>query len=429
MDTIFALSSGAPPAAIAVLRISGPAARAAATALAGDLPAPRRAGVRVLREDGSGAPLDRALVLNFPGPDSATGEDVVELHLHGGRAVVAVVEAALARRPGLRRAQPGEFTRRALASGRIDLAEAEGLGDLLTAETEGQRRTALASVEGAVGRAVSGWNARLLALAAQVEALIDFSDEDDIAADDPGAARMKSDAAALADDITAVLENPPVERLRDGVRIVLAGAPNAGKSTLLNALADRDAAIVSPIAGTTRDRIEASVTRAGIAYVLTDIAGLAVATGDPIEAIGIVRARQTMANADIVVLLDDSDVPPGPEILRIYPRADMASRRQSPPDRIAISAITGAGMQALWAAIADCAARLLPRLDQLVLNARQHGLCAEAGAAIAAAADADDLLIVAEHLRKARFALDRVTGASDTEAMLDALFARFCIGK
>jgi len=429
MDTIFAVSSGAPPAAIAVLRVSGPAACAAAMALAGRLPPPRRAGLRTLRDPRGGALLDRALVLVFPGPDSATGEDIVELHLHGGRAVVAAVEAALAAQPGLRPAAPGEFTRRALAAGRIDLAQAEGLGDLLMAETEAQRRAALSAVEGAVSRQVGGWNARLLDLAARTEALLDFADEDDVTDSAAAIAGLAGDAQVLAGEIAAALDNPPVERLRDGIRVVLAGAPNAGKSTLLNALAEREAAIVSPIAGTTRDRIEAAVIRDGLAFVLTDTAGLAEATDDPIERIGIARAREAMAAADIVILLDDTPVPLGPAVVAVHPRSDQPGREPGEPGRLAVSARTGAGVAALWRAIVEAGRGLVPRLDRLVLNRRQREAIAAAQAALVDAATETDPLLIAEHLRLARTALDRVTGASDTEAMLDALFGRFCIGK
>lgn len=428
-DTIFAVSSGAPPAAIAVLRISGPAAFDAATALAGTLPPARHAGLRRLRDPDDDTALDQALVLTFPGPATATGEDLVELHVHGGRAVIAAVEACLSKRGHLRRAEPGEFTRRALAAGRIDLAEAEGLGDLLMAETEAQRRAALAAAEGAVSRQFGAWNRQLLDLAARVEAALDFSDEDDVG-DDSGFARTVADAAAaLSDEIATALENPPVERLRDGIRVVLAGAPNAGKSTLLNALIGREAAIVSPIAGTTRDRIEAGVVRDGIAYVLTDTAGLAGETEDPIERIGIERAREAMATADIIVLLDDTAVPAGATTIAIHPRADLPGREKGPSDKLPVSAARGQGIEALWQAIARASDDLLPRLDRLTLNQRQRDHIAAAGGALGTAKREDDLLLIAEQLRIARSQLDRVTGASDTEAMLDTLFGRFCIGK
>ncbi len=422
-DTIVALSSGAPPAAIGIVRLSGPRAFAAAEALAGTLPPARQAAVRALRS-AEGDVLDRALVLAFRGPATATGEDVVELHCHGGRAVVRAVEAALVAQPDVRRAEPGEFTRRALGTGRIDLAEAEGLADLLAAETEAQRRAAMASVEGAVSREVGGWTTRLLALAGQVEAALDFADEADVTVDlDP----VIADARALAADIARVLDNPPVERLRDGVRVVLAGAPNSGKSTLLNALAEREAAIVSPISGTTRDRIEVPVMRDGIAWLFTDTAGLLEASDDPIEAIGIGRAREAIAAADIVLWLDDAPPPEG--ALAVHARADAPARAPAPAGRLAVSARTGEGMGALWAALAGRARTLLPRLDRLVLNARQRDLCRAAHDELAGLAPETDPLLVAEHLRRARIAFDRITGAADVEDMLDALFGRFCVGK
>ena len=233
MDTIYAPSSGLPPAAIAIIRISGPDALVAARALAGDLPVPREARLRTLR-DARGGHLDTALVLVFPAPDTATGEDLVELHVHGGRAVVAAVEAALGTQPRLRRAEPGEFTRRALTNGRIDLAEAEGLGDLLSAETELQRRAALAMADGTLSRRVATWRAALLGLAARLEASLDFADEGDV--DPVLLATIREEAHAVGADIAAALAVPPVDRLHDGIRVVLAGPPNSGKSTLLSLL-------------------------------------------------------------------------------------------------------------------------------------------------------------------------------------------------
>lgn len=426
MDTIFAVSSGAPPAAIAILRVSGPAARDAVRRLAGTLPAARQAKLRALRDDG-GHLIDRALILVFPGPDSATGEDLVELHVHGGRAIVRAVEAALAASPGLRRAEPGEFTRRALANGRIDLTEAEGLGDLLAAETEGQRRAALAVAEGAVRRLAEGWTDRLVALAAQVEAQLDFAEEDEVELSAPAA--FVREALVLSEEIAAVLATPPVERLRDGLRVVIAGPPNSGKSTLLNALAGRDAAIVSPISGTTRDRIEAPVIRDGIAYVLTDTAGLLDRTDDPIERIGIARAEEAMRDADLVLWLGDEQ-PPSPSMIHVHARADILAREARPATAaVAISAVTGVGIGDLWTLLHRRAAVLLPPADAVAVNRRQRDLLADCAANIRAAAGQGDLILFAEDLRLAMRALDQLVGRSDVEAMLDALFTRFCLGK
>lgn len=425
MDTIFATSSGRPPAAIAIIRLSGTGALNAAKLLAGSLPPARVAGVRALHDPRDCTLLDRALVLAFDGPRTATGEDVVELHVHGGRAVVAAVEDALARLPGLRRAKAGEFTRRALANGRIDLTEAEGLGDLLAAETEVQRIAALRVAEGSLRATIEHWTDRLVAIAARLEALLDFSDEDDVTAVSLGASR--GDLRAIAAEVEEILRRPPVERLRDGIRVVLAGPPNSGKSTLFNALAERDVAIVSEVSGTTRDRIDAPVIRRGIAYVLTDTAGLADDSDDPIERIGIARARQAAAAADIVLWLGD-DLPLSGAIW-VYPRADLPERRAAGEQRLAISATTGVGLEALWDEIARLAGCLLPSVDQVTVNVRQRTLLSDCSAALLMAEESDDPLLVAEDLRVALLALDQITGRADVENVLDALFAGFCIGK
>lgn len=429
MDTIFAVSSGAPPAAIAVLRLSGPEAFAAVHALAGDLPAPRRAALRALRDPADDELLDRALVLLFPGPRSATGEDLAELHLHGGRAVVRAVEAALGSIHGMRPADPGEFTRRALINGRLDLSEAEGLADLLAAETEGQRRVAIRSAEGAVRREVEDWEARLLALAAHAEALLDHSDEEDVSGAGDALPALQRGASALAVDVETVAERPPVERLRDGLRVVLAGPPNAGKSTLLNALVGRDAAIVSPIAGTTRDRIEAPVVRGGTAYLFIDTAGLNDAPGDAIEEIGIARTRDALDSADILLWLGDDPPPAHPATLWIHARSDALGRSSAGRKDLAVSVVTGTGIDALWSRLAGLADALLPPPDMVALNQRQRSLCLDAAEALRQAAAQPDLLLLAEELRSARMAFDAITGKASVEAMLDALFARFCIGK
>src|SRR6185369_6165434 len=268
-DTIFALSSGRPPAAISVIRVSGAGAQAAATALAGALPEARMAAVRELRDPTSDDLLDEALVLRFDSPASSTGEDVIELHTHGGRAVVDAVLAALGRIEGLRQAEPGEFTRRAFENGRIDLTEAEGLADLIEAETESQRKAALVLAEGGLRKQIAAWQERLLVLSARAERAIDY-DEDDEAVD-PALLR---DCALLAGELRQWLERPRVEPLKDGVRVVIAGPPNTGKSSLISAIAGEERAIVTAVPGTTRDHIEVPLSLGGVPILLTDTAGL-----------------------------------------------------------------------------------------------------------------------------------------------------------
>jgi tRNA modification GTPase len=279
-----------------------------------------------------------------------------------------------------------------------------------------------------VRRQIEDWSRRLLMLAAQVEAQLDHSDEDDVAGADTLAALHEA-AAALAAEIRQVTARPPVERLRDGLRVVLAGPPNAGKSTLLNAMIDRDAAIVSPIAGTTRDRIEAPVVRGGTAYLLIDTAGLAEETTDPIEAIGIDRARAALEEADILLWLGDEPPPDHPVTLWLHARADLPERESTIGKELAVSAATGAGMESLWDRLEALAAKLLPPPDLLALNRRQSDAADTAADALDRSAVQHDLLLIAEELRTARRAFDAITGRAGVEAMLDALFARFCIGK
>ncbi|WP_344691939.1 tRNA uridine-5-carboxymethylaminomethyl(34) synthesis GTPase MnmE [Sphingomonas cynarae] len=424
-DTIFAVSSGRPPAGIAVIRLSGPQARDAATALAGRLPEPRHASLRGLR-DGAGALLDRALVILFPGPATATGEDVVEFHCHGGRAVTRAVERALAAQLGCRLAEPGEFTRRALLNGRIDLAEAEGLADLLEAETEGQRVAALAAAEGRISRQVADWLAQVAALSARIEAELDHADEDDVAADDSHVAAVRDEAIMLGHAIAAVASAPPVERLHDGIRVVIGGPPNAGKSTLLNLLTERDAAIVSPIAGTTRDKIEAGVRRHGIAYNMVDTAGL-TDTDDVVEAIGVERATAAINAADVLVWLAD-EPPPRDDGLWVHARGDAVGREAIPAGRVAmVRQDRPETVEALWWLIEDRAKALLPQVDALPLRERHRSWCKAAATALETMPV--DPLLIGEHLREARRSLAAVIGVDATEIMLDALFSRFCLGK
>jgi tRNA modification GTPase len=428
VDTIFALSSGAPPAAIAIVRISGPCAFEALLALARRLPEPRRASLATLRNPADGAFLDQALLLTFDGPDTATGEDLAELHLHGGRAVVRAVEDALSAMPGLRRAQPGEFTRRAFANGRMDLNEAEGLADLLTAETEWQRRAAGAMMGGAFSKAVEGWRNDLLTLSALTEAELDFSDEDDVGSQNK--LNITNGCVDLYDVITSMLVTPAAEKLRDGLRVVLGGPPNCGKSTLLNALVSREAAIVSDIAGTTRDLIEVPVAIEGIPFVFIDSAGVRDETTDSIEAIGIDRARAAFDIADIVLWLGDEDAGPTHAVrFEIEAKTDDAAHDHKSDAAYRLSARTGEGMNALITAITTRAKNMLPPPDQFAINARQRLLLADAASSLKEVAVAEDWLIVGEQLRQARLALDTLTGRAHTEDMLDALFGRFCVGK
>lgn len=428
--TIYALSSGAPPAALAIIRISGPDAGSALRALAGALPAPRRASLRTLRDPASTDILDRAIVLWFPGPDTATGEDLAELHLHGGRAVVRAVESALSALDGLRLAEPGEFTRRAFLNGRMDLAEAEGLSDLLFAETEAQRVTALRMASGHLSRQVEAWRREVLRLSALVEADLDFSDEDDVR--EHAVDAMREGIGALLGEIDLALARPRAERLRDGIRVVLAGPPNAGKSTLLNALLQREAAIVSDIAGTTRDVIEAPVALGGIPFMLTDTAGLRDQGVEAIESIGIARAQDAIAAADIVLWLGgEGEGPDHPRLWEIEAQIDRrgVSRETKRTARHRLSARTGSGLDALIDDLVTTARSLLPAGDEIALNARQHRLLGECAAALHDAGSQTDDLLRAEGLRLARHALDRLLGRTHVEDMLDALFGAFCIGK
>ncbi len=427
-DTIFALSSGSPPAAIAVVRISGPRAGDTLAALTGKRLTPRRAALTSVRDPQDNKLLDRALALWFPGPATATGEDLAELHLHGGRAVVRAVEAVLARQAGLRQAQAGEFTRRSFANGRIDLAEAEGLADLLSAESEYQRQSALQMASGRLSAHIADWQEELLRISAKVEAELDFSDEDDVAEQALTAIRQQS--RELARGIATILSRPRAERMRDGIRVVLAGSPNAGKSSLFNALLEREAAIVTDLPGTTRDILEASVSVEGLPLLLVDTAGLRYDGGDPVERIGIERATAAAAGADILLWLGEAGQgPQHPQLVEIAPKCDSETFQGKPGEAIRISSITGEGIDALMQRVTDLARTLLPRPDNVTVNARQAAHLEEASAALELIESEEDYLIVAEHLRRARNAMDAITGRADTEAMLDTLFGRFCIGK
>ena len=422
MDTIFALSSGAPPAAIAIIRISGPASSDAVVQLAGRVPAPRRASLAQLHGQ-TGEKLDDALVLWFPGPNTATGEDLAEFHLHGGRALVAAVEEALGNIPSLRRAEPGEFTRRSFANGRIDLAQAEGLADLLEAETELQRRSAMALASGALSEKVSDWRDRVLTLSAAVESALDFADEGDV---DPLPVSFASDLRILADDLHQWLERPQISVLKEGFRVALAGPPNVGKSTLFNALTESETAIASAQAGTTRDVLTKSVSVEGVPLTFVDMAGLRDQSSDEIEVIGIGRAHQEVEKADLVLWLGASDQRPHSG-WDIEPQIDLGGHSKAGAD-YRVSAKTGEGLAELRAAIITNARAAMPKPGEVALNARQHDLINVAATALGEGMN-PDLLILAEQLRVARSAFDQLIGYSGTENMLDTLFSRFCIGK
>ena len=424
-DTIYALSSGSPPAAIAVVRVSGAAANSALQALARRLPDPRRAVATRLHHPVTGELLDHALVLRFPGPASATGEDMAEFHVHGGRSVVSAVLGALRELPGLRDAQPGEFTRRAFENGRMDLAEAEGLADLLTAEAESQRRAALALAGGALSRTVGDWQERILALSAQLEAVIDFSDEGDV--EEAGLGHSAA-LEKLVLELQATLERPSSERLRDGLRVVIAGPPNAGKSSLLNWLAGRQAAITSAIAGTTRDLVEAPTAIAGSAFLLVDTAGLRDAD-DEVEAIGVERARQSLEAADLILWLGNPiDCPDRKRSILVESKADIAGAADPEAD-VRVSAETGEGMKELVDLLIARSRSLLPQEGEVATNKRHRGVLRQCLARLCEAQATQDVLIASESLRQGRVELDRISGRAGTEDMLDALFARFCIGK
>ena len=433
--TIFALASGAGAAGVAVVRVSGPGAGAALAALTGrPLPRPRVATRRRLVDPASAETLDEALVLWMPGPASFTGEDVVELHIHGGRAVVAGVVEALGRRAGLRPAEPGEFTRRAFETGRMDLTAAEAVADLVAAETAAQRRQALRQMGGALARLYDGWRERLVRALAHVEAAIDFPDED-LPGGILGAAT--GEVAALEVAIGAHLDDGGRgERLRAGVSVAIVGAPNAGKSSLLNALAGRDVAIVSARAGTTRDVIEVHLDLAGCPVILADTAGLRE-TDDEIEAEGVRRARARAAAADLTVALFDATTAPddatralvGPETIVVRSKADLGAPHGE-IGGLLVSARTGAGLAELLARLTAAVTDRFAAADQPALTrARHRSALTEARDALARSRSARLPELAAEDLRLAARALGRITGRIDVEDLLDVIFRDFCIGK
>lgn len=422
-DTIFALSSGALPAAIAVVRISGPAAGQALEAVAGRLPEPRRASYRALRDPADRSLIDRALMLWLPGPATATGEDVAEIHCHGGRAVVAALLRVLAARPGLRMARAGEFTRRACLNGRLRPSEAEALGDLLLAETERERKAALGAAEGALSRRIADWQERLGEAAAALEAVLDFAEEDEVGEGACDGARRA--IAMVRDELGAVLAAPPAERLRDGVRVVFCGPPNSGKSSLFNALSMTDGAIVSPRPGTTRDLIEMPLAIDGVPFLLIDTAGIHE-TDDDVEAIGIARARDAAASADLRLWLGGA-ADAGEADLLVDAMCDRPLPRPFAGKAcVSTSVETGEGIDRLRALLVERAATLIPHEDRLTINARQREALALALGRLDDSGD--ELVCLVEAAVAASVALGPIEG-NVREDVLDRILARFCIGK
>jgi tRNA modification GTPase len=432
-DTIFATASGYGRAAVCLIRISGRQSRFILETLAGSAPAPRRAVVRVLREPGTGEPLDQALVLWMPGPGSFTGEDQAELHIHGGLATRAAVLRALASLKECRPAEAGEFTRRAFLNGRMDLSQVEGLADVIDAETEAQRRQAMRQLKGRLGQAAERWREDILQVLALLEASLDFSDEGDVPAG------LEADIlrrlGLIERDLAGVLANRSGERLREGLSVVLAGPPNAGKSTLLNALARRDVAIVSPVAGTTRDVIEVHCDLGGLPVIVADTAGLRE-SGDAVEQEGVSRARARAQDADLVLWLIppeglEGEAPPARRLLRVGTKADLGGRREGCD--LLVSAASGEGIAELVERLASEAEAALGGGDAVVTRERHRKALERAYSGVVGAremlATGGPLELAAEEVRLASRAVGEITGRVDVEHVLDRLFSSFCIGK
>jgi tRNA modification GTPase len=440
-QTIFALSSGRPPSAIAIVRISGPQAGLAVQSIAGKIPTPRVATRAILR-DAKSNPIDDAVVLWFPGPASATGEDVAEFHVHGGRAVLAAVFAALGAIEHLRPAEPGEFTRRAFGNGKLDLTEAEGLDDLIHADTDRQRRQALRQLTGMLGDRARDWRARIIEAQALFEAGIDFADEGDVPMELSASALAK--VAALLGEVEAVLAvDGRGERMRDGLIVAIAGPPNVGKSTLMNQLARREVAIVSPHAGTTRDVIEVQLDLDGYPVTVIDTAGIRE-TDDPVEQEGVRRARARAETADLVLWLTETDgdllpIESSTPIWLVRNKADLDGSKTGAIKAAAsgrpafrISAAGGHGVTELVAGLVAFAEDFFGGQESgLITRGRQRAMLQEAAEALARSTivigDGEEL--AAEELRRAAFALGRLLGRVDVEDVLDVIFREFCIGK
>jgi tRNA modification GTPase len=439
-DTIYSLSSGAGRAGVAVIRVSGPQAAAAVKALAGRIPEPRRASLRRLRHPLDGVAIDEGLVLWLPGPQSFTGEDSAEFHVHGGRAVVAATLDGLGSLATLRPAEAGEFTRRAFSNGRLDLVAVEGLADLIAAETEMQRRLAQFHSGGGASAVFEAWRGEMVAILARLEAAIDFVDEAGVAEAALGEAIPR--LRRLLDGMRAGLDDRHKgERIREGVRIVLAGPPNVGKSSLLNRLAQRDAAIVSTIPGTTRDVIEVHLDLAGVPITVSDTAGLRKRSTDEIEAVGMARTRATMAAADLVVWMSSPDAKEQPpeidsDALWILNKCDLLDNGALPatePDvQMKISVKTGHGVDVLVDRLSAWASERFGNAESALITRDRQRRAIEACCAHLEVATAGEHLaheLVTEEVRLAARSLARLVGRIDVEDLLDVVFRDFCIGK
>jgi tRNA modification GTPase len=433
-QTIFALSSGRPPSAISMVRLSGSQAGMVLTALAGKIPVPRMA-TRVLLRDGTGQPIDDAVILWFPGPASATGEDVAEFHVHGGRAVLTALYSALSGFENVRAAEPGEFTRRAFENGKLDLTEAEALDDLIHADTDRQRRQALRQLKGMLGERARHWRAQIIDASALIEAGIDFSDEGDVSAElvAPALAKIK----VLLEEIEEVLAaQGQSERLREGLVVAIAGAPNVGKSTLMNLLARREVAIVSPHAGTTRDVIEVQLDLDGYPVMLIDTAGIRE-TDDPVEQEGVRRARARAAEADLMLWLVDGDsaaaaVGSAVPVWTVRTKIDLEPRQTEGGFDFRLSAIRGDGVKELISALVGFARDYFGSEEGALIGRERHReLLRQTAELLRRSMSVVDKgeEFVAEDLRAAANCLGRLLGRVDVEDILDKIFREFCIGK
>jgi tRNA modification GTPase len=438
-ETIYALATPQGRSALGVLRMSGPKTADVVAALAGRLPSPRRFQLTALRDPSSGQVLDQAVVIWLPGPASFSGEDCAEFHIHGGSAVLRDLMDSFGQFEGVRMAEAGEFTRRAVANGKMDLVEVEGLADLLGAETTQQRRRALDSMSGKPGKLFDSWRERLLSVRSSIEAAIDFSDEPDVTA--ASVERVDAEIRELLGDVSAEVGRwSAVQVVRDGMKVVLAGLPNTGKSSLLNALARRDVAIVSAIPGTTRDVLEVRLDLRGHLVILMDTAGLRDQVSDDVEREGVERSRARIDEAEVVVWVGATDIegslaaPEGvePHLVALGKSDLLVPGTRLPRNVLAISAQSGEGINALIDSLAELAAKRALRGEGAVIGSIRQKEAAEN--MIRLLSDALDpgireLEVKAEIVRAASFEVERLTGRIDAEEWLGAIFSRFCIGK